>query len=909
MEQFVDHNPSGGGAKFDASQYAFFGNQVLEEVELGGLDDDEEEDIAVAKFDEEEEFLLEPEEFSNLIINFVIVLLMEQFVDHNPSGGGAKFDASQYAFFGNQVLEEVELGGLDDDEEEDIAVAKFDEEEEFLLEPEEGVFPGIDDISATFSKLNTDVMGSSIGAFGERGSRETSSAAGWAHGGEYTNWPGQDVIDAESLQQSNRWSNSSLPLQDSSMLLNRTSSYQDKHQLYLNQQLQDESKQYLHRTSSHPEQYQQQNINQHLIDESKNLHRTSSYPEQHHQQQQHLGHNLQFSSEPVPVPKSSFISYPPPGGGTPQFSPNQQPRHLNAPYPASGQQMPPSFSNMSPLPNSQLQMGGMHHGSQFGGNLPLFRPPGPAVNNRLQNQFGGNLPDLSNGMMQQQFAHKNGLMPQQMLSQQQPQQHRLQHQFQPPFGHLSGLQPQLPNLMNHHLSPSPPMMNNFEPLGIGSRDPRPKTLQKGRPGQRYFQPTFDTSGWPQFKSKYMSTDEIENILRMQLAATHSNDPYVDDYYHQAIMANKSSGAKLRHHFCPTQLRDCLPRARAANEPHAFLQVDALGRVSFSSIRRPRPLLEVDPPKSSGSGNTTDQKTLDKPLEQEPLLAARVTIEDGICLLLDVDDIDRFLQFNQLQDGGAQLRQRRQVLLEGLATSLQLVDPLGKNGQTVEMAPKDDLVFLRLVSLPKGRKLLSRYLQHLSPGSDLTRIICMAIFRHLRFLFGVLPGDSGSAQTTHNLAKTVASSVHGMELRALGACLASVVCSSEHPPLRPVGSSAGDGASVLLKSILERGTELLTDPNTVSNYSMSNRAFWQASFDAFFGLLTKYCFSKYDTVFQSLLAQAGSAYDIAAIRSDAARASRREMPIELLRASLPHTNENQRKLLLDFAQGSMPNGGT
>ncbi|GJT10316.1 PAT1 homolog 1-like protein, partial [Tanacetum coccineum] len=255
--------------------------------------------------------------------------------------GGAKFDASQYAFFGNQVLEEVELGGLDDDEEEDIAVAKFEEEEEFLLEPEEGVFPGIDDISATFSKVISVSFGTWINfsstkmSWGQAlellvnevpekvsthllvdldilvsgfdmislmdsqtwllncsvsvASALASSAAGWAHGGEYTNWPGQDVIDAESLQQSNRWSNSSLPLQDASMLLNRTSSYQDKHQQYLNQQLQDESKQYLHRTSSHPEQYQQQNINQHLIDESKNLHRTSSYPEQHHQQQQHLG--------------------------------------------------------------------------------------------------------------------------------------------------------------------------------------------------------------------------------------------------------------------------------------------------------------------------------------------------------------------------------------------------------------------------------------------------------------------------------------------------------------------------------------------------------------------------------------------------------------------------------------------
>ncbi|XP_076902143.1 protein PAT1 homolog [Bidens hawaiensis] len=518
-----------------------------------------------------------------------------------------------------------------------------------------------------------------------------------------------------------------------------------------------------------------------------------------------------------------------------------------------------------------------------------FRPPAPALNNRIQNQFGGNLPDLSNGLMQQHFTHNL-----------QPQQHRMHHQFQPPFGgQLTGLQP----LMNHH----PPMMNNMEPLGMGSRDMRPNSLARGRPGQgpgpgpRYFQSGFDTSGWPQFKSKYMTSSEIENIVRMQLAATHSNDPYVDDYYHQACLANKSSGAKLRHHFCPTQLRDCSPQARAANEPHAFLQVDALGRVSFSSIRRPRPLLEVDPP-NSAAGGPTDQKTLDKPLIQEPLLAARVAIEDGVCLLLDVDDIDRFLQFNKLPDGGAQLRQRRHVLLEGLATSLQLVDLLGKNGQTIDSGSKDDLVFLRLVSLPKGRKLLSSYLKHLEPGSELTRVVCMAIFRHLRFIFGSLPVDPQTAETFNNLVSSVSSSVRGMELRSLATCLASVVCSTEQPPLRPVGSPAGDGASVVLKSVLERGTELLTDPNAAANCSPANRALWQASFDSFFALLTRYCVSKYEGVVQSFLSKGR---DMSVIWSDAAKSISVEMPVELLRASLPHTNEKQKKVLLEFAQRSMP----
>jgi len=40
-------------------------------------------------------------------------------------------------------------------------------------------------------------------------------------------------------------------------------------------------------------------------------------------------------------------------------------------------------------------------------------------------------------------------------------------------------------------------------------------------------------------------------------------------------------------------------------------------------------------------------------------------------------------------------------------------------------------------------------------------------------------------------------------------------------------------------------------------------------------------------------------------SEISRAISREMPVELLRASIPHTDDHQRKQLLDFAQRSMP----
>ncbi|KAF3438530.1 hypothetical protein FNV43_RR21292 [Rhamnella rubrinervis] len=757
---------------------------------------------------------------------------LKQFGDNSS---GAVFDASQYAFFGKDVLEEVELGGLED-EEEDFAAAGF-EEEEFLYGREEGEdlrsLSDVDDLASTFSKLNKSVSGPrGTGVIGDRGSRESSSAAEWAQE-EFPNWVDHQIYDAENTLEGKRWSS--------------------------------------------------QPFSSAQLDESKVLYRTSSYPEQQQQQQQQ-NHHQHYASEPILVPKSSFTSYPPPGGRSQHGSPNHHSSHPNIPYHVGGPQGGLSSPNITPFSNSQLPMVGLPHSPHFSGNLPQLNS-GLPVNSRPPNQwvnqagmYSADHSTLLNNFLQQQLSHQNGMMPPQVMaqSQQQQQQHRMHLPVQPSFNHLPGMQPQL---FNSHLSPSPPLLSKFEAvLGLADlRDQRPKLGLKGRLNPRFNQQGFDTSsqridgGWPQFRSKYMTSDEIESILRMQLAATHSNDPYVDDYYHQACLAKKSSGAKLRHHFCPTQ---------------------------------PRPLLEVDPPNSSGPGST-EQKASEKPLEQEPMLAARVTIEDGLCLLLDVDDIDRFLQFSQLQDGGTQLRRRRQVLLEGLAASLHLVDPLGKNGHRVGLVPKDDLVFLRLVSLSKGRKLLSRYLQLLFPGGELLRIVCMAIFRHLRFLFGTLPSDPGAVETTSNLARVVSLCVCGMDLGSLSACLAAVVCSSEQPPLRPIGSSAGDGASLILKSVLERATDLLTDPHAASNYNMTNRALWQASFNEFFGLLTKYCVNKYDSIMQSLLIQ-GS--DILDIGRDAARAISREMPVELLRASLPHTDEQQRQLLLDFTQRSMAVGG-
>ncbi|XP_019193695.1 PREDICTED: uncharacterized protein LOC109187810 [Ipomoea nil] len=776
----------------------------------------------------------------------------------------ALFDASQYAFFGRNVLEEVELGGLEDEEDSSSVPAGAggvggglgddDIQEYHLFEKDEGSMLGslsdLDDLATTFSKLNRNVMGPRHpGVIGDRGSgsfsRESSSAAEWARDADFNEWFDQHLSDSECYQENKKWSS-------------------------------------------------QPHLNSVHLAESKPLYRTSSYP--HQPQIQQLQH---CSSEPILVQKSSFTSFPPPGGRSQQASPRSLSHHYD--LSSHGHQSPFSSANLSSMSSSNMQLSSLPHRVHYNGNIPQLTSSGPSLNNRLQNHwanhpnpFHRDYSGLLNQVLPHQFPHQNGLLSHQLMS---PQQQRLHLSVRPSLAHFSALQSQLYNSF-----PAPAHVGKHGMPDV--RDSRSKS-HKSR-SVRFSQQGSDAasqkseSNAPQFRSKYMTGEEIESILKMQHAATHCNDPYVDDYYHQACIAKRAVESRSKLCFCPNKEQSSKSRNSAESVPH--LHVDAEGRVSFSSIRRPLPLLEVHPPGFASTDGSGEQKTSDTPLEKEPMLAARITIEDGFHLLLEVDDIDRLLQFSQPQDSGTQLRRKRQMLLEGMAASLQLVDPLGKTNSSVGLNPKDDIVFLWLVSIPKGKKLISRYLKLLIPGGELARIVCMAIFRHLRVLFGGLPSEQGASETISNLAKVVSKSVCGMDLNSLSACLVAVVCSSEQPPLRPLGSPAGDGATVILKSVLDRATYLLKDPQASHSYSMPNPALWQASFDAFFGLLTKYCVSKYESIMQSI-AQTQASTEM--ISPEAARAVSREMPVELLRSSLPHTNENQRKLLLNFAQRSMP----
>jgi DNA topoisomerase 2-associated protein PAT1 len=117
-------------------------------------------------------------------------------------------------------------------------------------------------------------------------------------------------------------------------------------------------------------------------------------------------------------------------------------------------------------------------------------------------------------------------------------------------------------------------------------------------------------------------------------------------------------------------------------PVTYVQLDGLGRVPFSNIRRPKPIMDLNAALTPRADADNDgEPAPHTPLEREPALAARIMIEDAMCLLLDVDDIDRLLASPQTPQDTRSLQQRRTLLLHGLVQSLRLPD----NPQVREVA--------------------------------------------------------------------------------------------------------------------------------------------------------------------------------------------------------------------------------
>lgn len=386
-----------------------------------------------------------------------------------------------------------------------------------------------------------------------------------------------------------------------------------------------------------------------------------------------------------------------------------------------------------------------------------------------------------------------------------------QRQAQPP---PQQQQQQQPRQTQHRPGPAPPAT----PPPAGA--PRATGAPRG-PG---LGPRLYVGGGGLRGGSMMAAHEVEQIARIQYAATHQRGAYHEDYYALAL-ASKSGGQRPGL-FAPAVLRDT--QAEGANGAAesglsqrgaavSYVALDGLGKIAYSSITKPKPMLEIPP--REGEGISVDAEDVGgdedevRPLEQEPMLAARQLIEDGHNLLLDIDDITRILETPPAPaDGGAMLRGRRDKMLDMLIASMRLPPPGASLAEHLPPASTPaDRVLARVGAVHKGRSLLVGALKRFPPTATAACSLTVAACRNLGPLLGSRRGKCPAAT---QLALACASCVTSMGVSdrpMLVACLAA---------MNPRGlwakeSAGGDSAppppgEVLMLALLACGTNVTGD---------------------------------------------------------------------------------------------------
>lgn len=527
----------------------------------------------------------------------------------------------------------------------------------------------------------------------------------------------------------------------------------------------------------------------------------------------------------------------------------------------------------------------------------------------------------------------------------------------PPPGPPSGRLPMaLGPWATHPRGPMQPVLQGgWQPLipcTVGPRPSGPHSMQppSARPSQPRGPHAFDqqpmhpqvagNNGRFHYESKYMSRNEIGTILRIQWRSLHTGPPYQEDYYFQAFINKYGAGHNARW-FAPESIRQMAPVERCAAEPTTFLSVDGLGRIPFSNVRRPRPLMDVasvDVQESEeqdsgpdGGAKASPGGDRRRPLEEEPALAARIMIEDCLALLLDVQDIDRVFVASPrgIPDSEEALRRRRALLMDGLAASLRLHQPTyllatsspNSQGDSPEHdtahSEVDDGVLQRLLSLRKGRDLLARALAlsvplqgaHTNPTAPRIAVqspaLLFGLLRNLRVVFSPQPANRQSSLDDAAVGARIASAAVEVVRRlnspvTLVAALAAIVegdlplaasdtstpqdgvsGSSSLPMYPSPGETGGRGClwlADLLAAVLVRASEVEA-PSAVHPLVSP----WATLWTSFATLLIGHLSTLKEA--HSLAAAQGSA--------DAVRSAQDAVPVVLIRAALPLCSEEQR----------------
>ncbi|GAX80037.1 hypothetical protein CEUSTIGMA_g7476.t1 [Chlamydomonas eustigma] len=377
------------------------------------------------------------------------------------------------------------------------------------------------------------------------------------------------------------------------------------------------------------------------------------------------------------------------------------------------------------------------------------------------------------------------------------------------------------------------------PGGLPPGQPPMEPLPRQAPSQRAHGAPHMHGGRSKRCGTMMSAEEVDYIMHIMYAAVNNGHSYEEDYYFQAYVNSHCHGRNDAY-FAPETLRD-LSEGVARLDPSVSVKfvpgVEGLGKLAYNNLKTPRVLLDLagnagaeveGVPAAAAKTSSAGQEVLHRRLHQEPMLAARMMIEDCLNLLLDVDDIDRKIKAETTRkateewlgmsspDAKDELLQRRALLLAGITSSFRLPskavvepqEPHSASASTAEAASSvsvEDAVFQKVMMLFKGRSVLGRILKAIPaplnekmptvPNHDPVHLI-WATLRNAAFFFGPVKHSDAAlekacAETTSRVASGAILAISSLqENEKLVACLAALTAG-----LRSAGKSkdlAGPG---------------------------------------------------------------------------------------------------------------------
>ncbi|KAG4306270.1 hypothetical protein PORY_000258, partial [Pneumocystis oryctolagi] len=259
----------------------------------------------------------------------------------------------------------------------------------------------------------------------------------------------------------------------------------------------------------------------------------------------------------------------------------------------------------------------------------------------------------------------------------------------------------------------------------------------------------------------MTASDKNFVNRVQLSQLVSDDPYSDDFYYYVYNSLKSEKGQQQQqqqqrksHDKPEQQRvsGCLQRERILNDskrhkhdenPILKMQQQiqnivaagkmkpkatqlslegALGKISFSTVRTPRQILNIKRPMDNNT-EKNNKTTCDMNVKRNYKFYL-YSIEKIYDDLLEIEEISRKQKRDRenglpVEDNYKQ-NETLEFLKQRIWENLQIMEPVTKNLNIIHP-------FINIISYNKGKKLIPRIFEHISSEQKLAILTVIAIY--------------------------------------------------------------------------------------------------------------------------------------------------------------------------------------